>query len=262
MGWWAAAGDWSAKAVDQFLGQHAAHKANRTNIMLARENRDWMEMMSNTAMQRHVADLKAAGVNPMYGLGTGAGASTPVGTPARVDPTYRSGSPARISDSILTIATAKQLEAQARDTNASAALKESQIPWSGAAAQGGVEKLQAEIREIGTRIEKMVTETDSMKLSMEQFKVMAPLLRDAQELQNQAMRLGMPVKELYAKIAEMFKLEVDKVPELLKLLNEFGSYIGGKLADAKEALTPSQDTLDKAESIWRFLKQYVRRAGR
>lgn len=54
---------------------------NEFNSKEAQLNRDWQESMSNTAYQRAVADMKAAGINPMLAVMQG-GASTPSGSSA------------------------------------------------------------------------------------------------------------------------------------------------------------------------------------
>lgn len=57
------------------------------NANQAKINRDWQAEMSNTAHQREVADLRAAGINPILSA-YGSGASTPSGSSASADTSY------------------------------------------------------------------------------------------------------------------------------------------------------------------------------
>lgn len=69
---------WSANKMAS--GQQ---EANATNLESAREQMRFQEHMSSTSHQREVADLRAAGLNPV--LSANSGASTPVGASQSVD---------------------------------------------------------------------------------------------------------------------------------------------------------------------------------
>lgn len=120
--------DLASDAWDEYSGRNAADRATSVNISEAQKNRDFQERMANTSAQRAVADLKAAGLNPILAAKGGFTAATPSGSSAQSATTSVQGSMmdvfrvlpdvfATMASAVQSVASAKQAQSVA-DLNA------------------------------------------------------------------------------------------------------------------------------------------------
>lgn len=152
----------SAVASRNFNADQATQAFARSQ-QAASESRDWQERMSNTAWQRGVADMKAAGLNPMLaydkgGAGTPSGAtasSSPVGSSAggsaRGTPTM-SGAAAQMSQAEVNSAVVGRTKAETEKL----AAEKAEIEARTGTHAVSMDKMRQEIEESKAKIEKFL----------------------------------------------------------------------------------------------------------
>lgn len=207
------------------LSSRGQRQANATNVRLNRENNEFQERLSNSAVSRSVQDMKNAGINPM--LAAINPSSTPSGSVARVDNEAEgvaggvSSAAAAAQQGALANAQLKAIQAttsasqaQADKTQAETAEIRARLPFSGVTAEQNYANLQTQGVKLGKEIQEIMNRTQKGQVDLEQLQ---PLLIQYQRILNQAEAAGIPAKEAEAAIYKA--LPESKAVELfLKLI--------------------------------------------
>ena len=195
--------------------------ANQFSADEAQKQRDWEEWMSNTAYQRQVKDMQAAGVNPALAMNSSGGASTPSGSAATsVSPSAAGFSFSDLMSLILLPVQKKLIKAQAQQ--ASDQGKAALINAGANVRNAGTNERNAGTQEQNAQTNRMQAETDRMRAGIEKARAESQI-RVADE----------DVKRIAEQTAYI-KLQREQLPEQLNIAKQNAT------SEAKRAIAALQ----------------------